>query len=89
MPLPCDSASGEHYRTSGHVVACLEIPTCPLVLGADLFRELNVRSAGRCLPAGDVPTGQAFADKGLSNRNLSELCRGGDNGAHGGWLRLI
>ena len=82
MPLPCASASGEHYWSTGHVVGCLKVPPGPLVLGANLFGELNVGGAGRGLPAGDVPTGQAFADKGLSNRNLRELSRGGDNGTH-------
>ena len=88
MPLPCASASGEHYRTTGHVIACLKVPPRPFFLGANLFGELNVSGAGRGLPAGDVPTGYAFADKGLSNRNLRELSSGGDNGAHGGGCEL-
>ena len=88
MPLPCASVSGEHYGTTGHVIACLEIPPRPFFLSANLFRELNVGSAGRGLPAGDVPTGQAFADEGLSNRNLRELSRSGDNGTHGGGVEL-
>ena len=89
MPLPCASVSGEHYGTTGHVVACPEIPSRPLVLGADLLRKLYVSGTGRYLPAGDMPTWQALADKGLSNRNLSELCRGGNNGAHRVGCELI
>ena len=88
MPLPCASVSGEHYRTTGHVVACLKIPSGPLVLSADLLRKLNVSGASRGFPAGDVPTGQAFADEGLSNRNLRELSRSGNNGTHGGGVEL-
>ena len=82
MPLPCASVSGEHYRTTGDAIRCAEVPSTPLVLGALTLRKMGVRSSGRSLDAGNVPTWQALTYKGFVEGYVSERGRGGDKGSH-------